>query len=244
VRGANTIAAVKAQDIAGLLDAVADLPPDWHGAGSSSRRTLGVLAQYAQEIGGIEHSLETGAGRTTLVLSNLSADHMVFTKDDTGDGNSLAAVRKSPLLRADSCRFVVGPTQRTLLAAQFDVRLDLVLLDGPHAYPFPDLEYWATYPHLREGGLLVIDDIQIPTIGKMYEFLSADRMWERLCVVGSTAFFRRTEAEAVDPLGEGWWQQGYNASRSYRGHLPIPERVARTVVPEAILRAERRRLRP
>jgi Methyltransferase domain len=237
---ANTIAAVTTQDIERLLDEVAALPPDWHGAGSTSRRTLGVLARFALELGKIEHSLETGTGRTTLLLSNLSADHLVFTKDDAGDGDSLAAVRKSPLLRADSCRFVVGPTQRTLPAEEFDVQLDLVLLDGPHAYPFPDIEYWATYPHLRQGGLLVVDDIQIPTIGNLFRFLSADRMWKRLAVVESTAFFRRTDAEPVDPLGEGWWEQGYNAARPYRGHLSIPERIARRVVPDRVLRRVRR----
>jgi hypothetical protein len=46
-----------------------------------------------------------------------------------------------------------------------------VLLDGPHGYPFPDMEYYFFYPHIKPRGHLVIDDIQIPSIGRMTDIL-------------------------------------------------------------------------
>jgi hypothetical protein len=172
----------------------------------------------------------------------VSEAHTVFTKDDTGDGDSLDAVRSSPLLKRKRVRFVVGPTQRTLLENDFAEAIDLAYLDGPHAYPFPDLEYWAVYPHLRQGALLVVDDVQIPTIHNLYRFLRADAMWELLDVIDDTAFFARTAAPAIHPFGEGHWMQGINQRRE-TSHYPVRARIRRTIAdqaPEPLLRCARR----
>ena len=87
----------------------------------------------------------------------------------------------------------------------------LVLLDGPHGYPFPQLEYWAVYRHIRPGGLLVVDDIHIPTIWQLFEFLREEPMFELLEVVLNTAFFRRTTAPTLNPYGDCW------ADKPHRG---------------------------
>jgi hypothetical protein len=201
-----------------LCRAIGDLPAEWHGSGSIGPGVIEALARHLQERP--RHlTVETGTGRSTLLFSHLSDRHLVFTKEDVGDGDSLAVVRACDLLHAASVDFVVGPTQRTLLGYEFDAPIDVAYLDGPHAYPFPDLEYWAVYPHIPAGGLLVIDDVQIPTIANLFDVLRSDAMWELVEVADTTAFFRRTAAEAIDPYGEGWWKQGYNARRSLR-HLP------------------------
>jgi hypothetical protein len=107
--------------------------------------------------------------------------------------------------------YVEGPTQRTLPRYEFAGEVQIALIDGPHAYPFPDLEYYYFYPVVARGGLLVIDDIQIPSITRMYEIIDADDAFELLEVVdGTMAIFRRTAAPSLDPTGDGWWMQGYN----------------------------------
>jgi hypothetical protein len=107
--------------------------------------------------------------------------------------------------------FVEGPTQRTLPRHVFSEKHQLVLIDGPHGYPFPDLEYFYLYPTIDPGGLLVLDDIRIPTIGRMAEILAAGDMFSLIEMVErNTAFFRRTEAPTIDPDTDGWWLQAYN----------------------------------
>jgi hypothetical protein len=197
------------QEHARLLDAIDALPRDWHGAGSVRRKVLEALIVQCERIGEIRHSAETGAGRTTLVLSHLSGHHVVFSKDG---GDSLSQARTSPLLRSDRVEFIEGSTQRTLPAHRFEQPLQVVLIDGPHAYPFPDLEYYFLYPHLAPGGLLVLDDINIPSIGRMYDILKTDDMFELAEVVADTAFMVRTDAPCFDPYGDRWWTQGYNRS--------------------------------
>ena len=193
-----------------LVDAIANLPDDWHGAGTVGRNVLSAIVRRARELGTIQNSVETGSGKTTLLLSHLSKRHRVFAVDA---GQSISRVRSSPLFEANTVVFVEGPTQRTLPKFDFVDRHQLVLLDGPHGYPFPDLEYFYLYPTLDTGGLLIIDDIRIPSIRRMFDIIGADDMFQTLEVVdGNTAFLRRTAAALVHPESDSWWLQAYNRS--------------------------------
>lgn len=191
-----------------LLDRISGLPGDWHGAGTLGGRVLRRIAFHAGD--GIRNSAETGAGKSTLLLSHLSGRHTVFALDC---GGSLSAVCASPLFKGENVHLVEGPTQKTLPQHVFTDKLQLVLIDGPHGYPFPELEYWHFYPHIEQGGLLIIDDVHIPTIHNLFTFLRDDEMFELLEVVGTTAIFRRTAAPLFDPCGDAWWKQGYNKKR-------------------------------
>jgi hypothetical protein len=196
-----------------LLTALAALPGDWHAAGCLEMPNLAALARHASARE-IRHSVETGAGKSTLLLSHLSQHHMVFALDA---GDSLSRPRDCTLLRRAAVEFIEGPTQQTLLSHVFTDRLQLVLIDGPHGFPFPNLEYWTLYPHLDPGGLLVIDDIHIPTIRQLFDFLAEDEMFVLLETVGKTAFFERTIAPTFPTHGDGWWEQAYNMRR-----FPVP----------------------
>ena len=187
---------------------IAEVGPSLHTAGTFSARTLEAIARAAGKRK-IHHSAETGSGASTLLFSHLSPQHTVFALDN-GSG-SVTNVRRSPLLRPNVVTFVEGPTQVTLPQHRFAEKLQLVLIDGPHGYPFPDLEYYFLYPHLETGALLILDDIHIPTVHNLFEFLRQDAMFELDQTVQTTAFFTRTGAPKFDPLGDGWWQQNYNA---------------------------------
>ncbi|MCC7486325.1 MAG: class I SAM-dependent methyltransferase [Burkholderiales bacterium] len=190
-----------------LVNQINALGNDWHGAGSVNRQVLLAIARHCSAMGELRHTAETGAGRSTLLFSHLSRDHVVFAVDARG---SLAKPRESPLLKPGRVTFIEGPTQKTLPAYPFDRAFQAVLIDGPHAYPFPDIEYFHFYPHLDPGGLLILDDTQIPTIGRMFEILKADAMYELIEVVHTTAFLRRTGAPTHNPYGDEWHRQGYN----------------------------------
>ena len=200
------------QQLKSVVRAINELPVEWHAVGCMHREGLEKLFERTNGLD-IQYSAETGTGKTTLFFSHLSAHHVVFAKDDTGDGDSLKVVRESSLLRTDRVEFVVGPTQRTLPGFEFKGKLQIALIDGPHGYPFPELEYYYLYPQICEGGLLVLDDIDIPTIFNMFRFLREDRMFELVEVVRTTAFFKRTAEHSLDPFGDGWWLQEYNKKR-------------------------------
>jgi predicted O-methyltransferase YrrM len=191
-----------------ILRGIAEIAPNLHTAGTFSPRTLDAIVRLARRRH-IRNSVETGSGASTLLLSHLSERHTVFAVD-AGSG-SVDNVRRSPLLRKNAVTFVEGPTQITLPRHSFTEKLQLVLIDGPHGYPFPDLEYYFLYPHLEAGALLILDDIHIPTVHNLFQFLRQDAMFQLEEAVQTTAFFTRTNAPTFDPLGDGWWQQNYNA---------------------------------
>ncbi len=198
-----------------LVADIIDLPADWHKAGTMMGPVLKAMVRHMNDQRP-RRSLETGSGKTTLLLSHLSEKHTVFSMDAGTD--SITNVRKSPLLQADHVEWVEGPSQLTLPKYSFTEAFDFALIDGPHGYPFPELEYYYIYQHLAPGALLLVDDIHIPTITNLFNFLKEDVMFELVEVVLTTAFFRRTSAPTFSPTGDGWWLQAYN-----RNHFPFDE---------------------
>lgn len=201
-----------------VRDGIIALPEDWHGAGSMTEKTLAYLTKLLSEMQPIRFSVETGSGKTTLLFSHASQEHKTFAVDD-GNG-SITNVKASDLFNPGHVQFIEGPSQVNLPAFKFDQPIDVALIDGPHGYPFPDLEYYHLYPHIRAGGLLLVDDIQIPTIHHIFVTLKADDMWELLDVVDNLAVFRRTSAKGVSPLEDGWWKQGLNRALYERLQRP------------------------
>jgi hypothetical protein len=189
-----------------LLDQIDALPSNWHGVGSVSTKVLRGIARHASAIGEIQCSVETGSGKTTLLFSHLSQAHTAFALNQ---GDSIAVVKNSPLFNANRVTYVEGCTHLTLPQHSFDKNIQIALIDGPHAYPFHDLEYFYFYPRLDKGGLLIVDDINIPSVKRMHEVIAADDMFRLLEVIGNTAFFQRTDAPLFDPQGS-WGKQGYN----------------------------------
>src|SRR5262249_37490872 len=194
---------------ADVVRAVLSLPADWPFAGSLRPVVLERLVHHAAARE-LRRSAETGTGKSTLLLSHLSAQHTVFAIDDRGAGDSLAGVQASPLLRRERVTFVAGPSQLALPAHRFAGALDLVLIDGAHGFPFPQLDYYHLYPHLAPGALLVLDDLQLRAVNDLFRFLRTDAMFKLLEVVRTTGFFQRTTSPAFDPHGDAWWLQGYH----------------------------------
>ena len=199
--------------VARALDWASRQPAWWHESGTLNVAVLRRLAAEAERINA-RVTAETGCGLSTIVFSAIADRHLCFTTDE---GASLAKVRAAPLLDAGRVEFVIGPAQKTLVGHPLEGSLDLVLIDGPHAFPFPQMEYYHFYPRIRAGGVLVVDDIHIPTIRQMYDVLRDDEMWLHLGDEMTTAFFERTDAPSFDPTGDGWERQRFN-----QRHFPDP----------------------
>lgn len=188
------------------LEWAAMQPGWWHDSGNLDIRVLKAIVKHARRIDARE-SAETGCGLSTVVLSAVATRHTCFT---IAAGNSLEQVQNVPHLRHDRVNFVIGPSQLTLPRHTFFHPLDLVLIDGPHGFPFAHMEYFHFYQRIRKGGILVVDDIHIPTVRQMYDVLRDDRMWTHVEDVLTTAFFVRTQSPLFDPFGDGWERQQFN----------------------------------
>jgi len=140
------------------------------------------------------------------VLSHASNRHIAFALQ--GENQTINQLRGQADLRSDNVMFVEGKTIHTLPGYAFEEELDLVLLDGPHAYPMPQVEFAYLFPRIKVGGWLVLDDIQIPSVHELFHFLQQESSVVLEEVAVRTAFFRRVTA--ADPGPDGWPLQGMN----------------------------------
>src|SRR5580700_5105604 len=167
----------------------------------SPRALTAILAR-----GPFRSTAETGCGGSTIVLSHASERHTAFAIE--GENRTISAVRAHGDCRSERVIFVEGETKVTLPGYEFDKDLDLALLDGPHAYPLPQLESLYFLPRIRVGGWLVVDDIQIPSVYELFQFLRKESSVALEEVVVRTAFFRRVGGGEGGP--DGWELQGIN----------------------------------
>jgi len=228
---------MRPRDTPEIVNSIAEIAPMLHTAGPMPPKVLSAIYRRIAERH-IRLSMETGSGASTLLLSHCSSRHLVFA-DDGGNG-SINNVRTSPLLNHATVEFIEGPTQKTLPGFIFPGPMQLALLDGPHAYPFPDLEYFYVYQALEPGALFILDDIHIKTVNNLFSFLKKDAMFRLDDVVGTTAFFTRTDAPAFCATGDGWQSQGYNEKLLRRFDW---ERQAWQLLPQRVRRLIKRMMR-
>lgn len=151
-------------------------------------------------------SAETGCGGSTIVLSRLSPHHTVFAIE--GENNTISNLKRHPDLESANAHFVEGETSASLPNRVLPFPLQFVLLDGPHAYPLPQLEFEYLFPCLDIGGWIALDDIQIPSVHELYRFLRSEPCVAFEDVVVRTAFFQKQSAHRNGP--DGWQDQRSN----------------------------------
>jgi hypothetical protein len=156
--------------------------------------------------GPFRSSAETGCGGSTIVLSHASEHHIAFAIE--GNDRTITELRSQSDIRKEAVTFVEGETKDTVPGYRFEAQMDLVLLDGPHAYPLPQIEFAYLFPHIKLGGWLVVDDIQIPSVYELFRFLKLEPSVALEEVAVRTAFFRRIKVVESGP--DGWALQGLN----------------------------------
>lgn len=139
----------------------------------ASSRLLRYLDNSLQEG---QVTLETGAGLSTIVFALKRCHHTAIVPDKAQvkrikswcDNNGIAT---------DRLNFIVNTSQNALPNLDIPSQLDLCLIDGAHGFPLPFIDWFYTVQHLRPGGVVIIDDLQIWTGQVLYKFLSMEPNW-------------------------------------------------------------------
>ncbi len=153
------------------------------------------------------NTLETGAGQTTILFAIRGTNHTCITPQ----ASEAERIRNycSELGIRCGVRFILSSSDEALSTDRLiPDRLDFVFIDGAHRFPFPCIDWHYSEYKLRNGGILGIDDLQIPSVRLLHDFLSTEANWEMIEIIGITSFFRKTG----DPdLVLDWQGQGMNA---------------------------------
>ncbi|MGV3758062.1 MAG: class I SAM-dependent methyltransferase [Actinomycetota bacterium] len=204
-------------DAPAAIDALLAERPAFHGRGPQPVNwQLGndLLRWLVDNVPAGGTTLETGCGYSTVAFAAVSGAHTVVSPipEEHERVQAWCAANGVP---TDHVDFVAAPSQRWLPEAEGAGRLgelDVVLVDGDHAYPIPGIDWYYTAGALRVGGLMVVDDVSIRACGDLRRFLEAERgRWRAVRTVDDATVFRKEVAAVVEY--RPWNQQPWNRQR-------------------------------
>jgi predicted O-methyltransferase YrrM len=180
-----------------------------------------VLSFLIETVQPNNRTLETGAGCSTLAFGLKQSQHVAITPSATEiDLIKDYAARKH--ISLNNVHFVRQGSDEYL--PRCDVKdLDLVLLDGKHAFPWPILDWFYTADKLRKNGLMILDDAQIRSIGVLIEFLYMDPRWHLVCEFSAKTYVFRKLADTVHDVA--WHMQPFCMTRNGRSKLNNLKRI-------------------
>jgi len=169
-----------------------------------------VLRFLADSVSPRGKTLETGAGLSTLVFALRVTAHIAVTPSKP-EVSSIRDYAADNGISLDSVRFICEPSEKYLPRCDL-ADLDLVLLDGKHAFPWPMVDWFYTADRLKQGGLMIIDDAQMRSVGVLRDFMATDPAWNLVRdFAGKTLVFRKMRPLIHDIA---WHMQPWNMVRS------------------------------
>src|SRR4030042_738501 len=167
-----------------------------------------VLSFIAETIHEGSLTLETGAGCSTLVFAIRGAEHIAITPSQT-EITLITQYASQKGISLEKVHFVQESSDHFLPHYEAE-GLDLVLLDGKHAFPWPILDWFFTADKLRLGGVMVIDDAQMHSVAMLAGFMRVDPGWQLVRNFSNkTLAFRKSRASIHDVA---WHMQPFTIS--------------------------------
>jgi hypothetical protein len=192
--------------------------PKLHGHGTVDMGIHPTLVRFLEDtLSATFTTLETGCGLSTVTFLNAGVRQHVAVCPAPEE---FQAVRDACVARGISTAALTAIAERSedYLPEADTSSLDLVLIDGEHAFPIPFVDWQYTADRLRVGGYMVVDDLQIPTGMFLADFMDADPRWTR--VLRTDRF--SVHQKVGQPIGGlNWTAQPYLTARSPAASLRV-----------------------
>ena len=192
-----------------ILDRVLADPPTVHpGApnGTAWRTGRRCYEFLADSVVPGSRTLETGAGVSTVLFAAWGCRHTAVVPFP----DEAAAIERYCTdggIDTSYLTFDLRPSEQALPARTADGPLDLVFIDGAHAFPLPVIDWFCGAGRLRSGGIVVFDDVPLPAVGRFLDsYLDLDPRWEQVAGTRKWRAYRRT---ADGSLAEHESEQGF-----------------------------------
>jgi predicted O-methyltransferase YrrM len=187
----------------------------WH----AQPRTLELIGRYVRPG---DRTLETGCGASTVVFAAAGAHHTAISPSPS-EHERIRAYCSEVGIDDGGLSFVADSSDRALPSLAADEALDVAFIDGAHSFPFPVIDWHYVSRRLRTGGILIMDDVNIPAVAVAYSAMTAEPgAWRLLVTADDRAAAFQKLAEC--PAGDNWRAQGFNSSYPDYSFVPAGRR--------------------
>lgn len=186
-------------------DELLALGPAFHLDARGEPISWGIGADLLRHLAGRlrdgDRTLETGAGVSTVYFALLGCRHTAITpfSREVDLIRRFCAEQAIPL---DRVELIVERSERALPRMAADP-LDLVLIDGRHAFPSPFIDWYYGADALRPGGWMVVDDTHLLTGRILRDFMAEDPHWGAVVEIGKSAIFEKLDHGVHDAEWDG-----------------------------------------
>jgi hypothetical protein len=186
-----------------LAQQIRERPPFVHGEREYFGLAWAVLDWLEDHLDAGMTTLETGAGASTVLFAAAGCSHTAISPDPA-EHERIRAYCETHGVDVSGVTFIAESSATALTGTWEPEPLDLVLVDGAHAFPYPMIDWFYVHEHLKVGGLMLVDDAQLPSVNMLVRYLRESPSWRQEAVVGyRTPLFRRLDDKPV-PVAPDW----------------------------------------
>ena len=169
----------------------------WNTGGFSRTELTIIHDTIAHEIGADAVLAETGAGNSTLAMLSTTPARLVSIAPDAELFDRIIRACKSMGIGTAGLEKVEARSEDALpeLAKKLEQdngELDFCLIDGGHGWPTVFVDFCYFNRVLKVGGFLMIDDIQLYSVGELSRFLKEDPRFELISTMPKSLLFKKT----------------------------------------------------
>jgi predicted O-methyltransferase YrrM len=154
-------------------------------------------------------TLGTGSGISTLAFALRQTRHIAI-RPNANEVESIRTYAADNQISLDRVEFVMEPSERYLPHCKAE-DLDLVLIDGKHAFPWPIIDWFFTADKLKQNGIVVLDDLQMSSVSMLGDFLREDPRWQLERSFGRRTLVLKKISQSVHDVA--WHMQPYITRR-------------------------------
>jgi hypothetical protein len=154
-------------------------------------------------------TLETGAGLSTIIFAASGCRHTCIMPDG-GLAARIQEYCRSRDIETSNITFIISKSADAIHQLHRG-EYDLVLIDGCHGFPSVFVDFYYATKLLKNGGTLILDDMELYTCHLAARFMRSDPGWNMELMNKRIAIGTKIS----DTIDKEWAEQPYVRQRSF-----------------------------
>ena len=196
----------------------------WNTGGFNAEQLRMLIGFLQEKLPARPLVLETGAGCSTIAFLFLRPARVVSVAPSRDLFARIREYCQQQGLATSVLDCHVGLSEwvlpRLAVSSEAPAWLDFALIDGGHGWPTPFLDFFYATHMLKQGGYIMVDDVQLHSVKELARLLAQQPGFELALDLRKSLLFRKTTEDRSLP---DWTGQPYIVQRSEQiGRRPDP----------------------